>query len=113
MPDGIKLTEEEQETYDSIQSPSVKKDFLETLEKWNKLVSKINELKQENKNLKEESNNLKFRLADEQDEINRINGEWRKDKKTLEKVKEAHENLIKDSNFNIKSELTKILRDEK
>jgi len=48
----------------------------------------IKELREENKQLKEESNNLKFRLVDEQDEINRINGEWRRDKKKLEKIKE-------------------------
>lgn len=41
MPEKLQLSKEEQETYDSIKTPSVKKDFLETLEKWHKLHNNI------------------------------------------------------------------------
>jgi len=78
-------------------------------EKWDKITDRDNPhdgicnvevnriLEQENKQLKEESNNLKFRLADEQDEINRINGEWRKDIQIVDDLKKWQQHIEAES----------------
>ena len=49
-------------------------------------VSDVSDLECEVRQLKKELNNLKFRLCDEQDEINRISGLWRVDIQKFMKV---------------------------
>jgi len=85
-------------------------DWKEKIEKWDKIIDSENPhdgvcnveiniiLQQENKKLKENYRNLQFRFNDEQDEINRINGEWRKDIQIVKRIKTWQKSIEKESN---------------